>query len=72
MSKVYLVESHQKNLWFVDLWSDGSIEVFSIYKRRTNVLHRLPKNMPLEKSLVPKYVWRMYLDALDYAYFLNF
>jgi hypothetical protein len=65
MSKITLVESHQKNLWFVDLWSDGTIEIFSIYKRRVNVMHRLPPTMPLERSLVPKYVYEMYVEAID-------
>ena len=67
----HLVECHQKNCWSVDLFSDGTIHVLSYYVKRANVLHILPPTMPLDRLSVPKYVYKMYIEAIDLHCFLN-
>lgn len=51
-----LIESMNPGKWFVDLWSDGTMEVFSTYKNRVNVMHKLYPNSSLQNSTLPQYV----------------
>ena len=52
-----LVERNEKNVWTVELFTDGSLVVTSFYKRRVNQQHRLRFWMKVDG--VPLYVKRM-------------
>lgn len=52
-----LVERHEKNVWMVELFQDGSILVTSFYKRRVNCQHSLRYWMKVQNC--PKYVQKM-------------
>lgn len=71
--KTFLLESHQKNCWFVDLWSDGSIELFSTYRRRYNRFHRLiaGSGYQIHPGSLPKYVVAMVEEAEELWAFLK-
>ena len=65
MKGPFLLESHFKNCWCVDVWSDGTIEMFSIYKRVPNVTHRLTSDNVLDGIKLPEYVIEMVHEARE-------
>lgn len=71
--KIHLIESHLKNNWYVDLWSDGTIEVFTHSKlagARFGHFHKLPKDIELYRvENLPKYVRQMVGEAIELRYF---
>ena len=67
MSKVTLVDSLHKGCWFVDLWSDGTLSMFSTYrgKKIVNLGHFIPiKQYAFSTLFLPKYVQQMVEDLI--------
>lgn len=64
-----LVESHLKINWYVDLWGDGTIEVFTFSRHsaaRFGAFHRIHPTTPLEEVTgLPKYVTAMVAEAIE-------
>jgi hypothetical protein len=55
MGKIKLVSSTWKANWCVDLWSDGSMHVWSSYARYPNITHVLPKGASVVNGYLPQY-----------------
>lgn len=60
MRALNLIERHQKNVWMVELFSNGSILVTSFFKRKPNQQHCLAYYQEVE--VAPKYVKKMVRD----------
>lgn len=63
MRTLNLVERHDKNVWRVELFDDGSIVITSFKKRGINISHSLRYWMKVQN--VPKYVAKMFREMVE-------
>lgn len=65
MSRVFLIDSLHKGNWFVDLWSDGTLSIFSIYRKRVNLGHSMLVSQYISpNTFLPNYAQQMAEDLI--------